>query len=377
MHAPGSRGPADGAASFDAIADSIDQMIWSSQPDGFHDYFNQRWYDYTGVPDGSTDGEGWNGMFHPDDQDRAWGVWRHSLQTGEPYQIEYRLRHRSGQYRWVLGRARPVRDEAGRIVRWYGTCTDIHDLKVAQEQLRESQARAEGVLNGMAEGFALFSPDLVLIDINAEGVRLDGRPRGELIGRHLLELWPEVTGLPAWGSFQKALAEGRRQAIEYRHVSDRLNTWLEVRTYPVEAGLAVFYRSIGARKRAEAEAEASRIGAEAVAAEQAAILGQLAEGVIVTDAEGRITFVNEAAERLHGVKLLGVAPGEYAQRYHLLTEAGEPYPNEDLPLARAVRNGETVVDARWRIRRPDGSEVLAIGSARPVRLPSGAPGGRC
>jgi PAS domain S-box-containing protein len=97
--------------------------------------------------------------------------------------------------------------------------------------------------------------------------------------------------------------------------------------------------------------------------------------VIVTDAEGRITFVNEAAERLHGVKLLGVAPGEYAQRYHLLTEAGEPYPNEDLPLARAVRNGETVVDARWRIRRPDGSEVLAIGSARPVRLPSGAPGG--
>ncbi|HZH05626.1 MAG TPA: PAS domain S-box protein, partial [Lautropia sp.] len=350
--------PADGATNFNAIADSIDQMIWSTRADGHHDYFNQRWYDYTGMPEGSTDGEEWNGMFHPDDQERAWGVWRHSLESGEPYQIEYRLRHRSGQYRWVLGRARPVRDEAGRIVRWYGTCTDIDDLKLAQEKLRESEKREQGVLNGMGEGFALFSTDLVLIDINAEGERLDGRPRPELIGKHLLELWPEVESLPAWQSFQKALTEQRRQAIEYRHVSDRLDSWLEVRTYPVDAGLAVFYRSINARKRAEAQAEASRSEAEAVVAEQAAILGQLAEGVIVTDSEGHITFVNEAAERLHGVKLLGVAPQDYAERYHLLTEAGEPFPPDELPLARAVLKGENVVDARWRICRPDGSEVL-------------------
>ena len=67
-------------------------MVWSTLPDGFHDYYNARWYEYTGVPAGSTDGEGWNGMFHPDDQDRAWGVWRDSLATGKPYEIEYRLR---------------------------------------------------------------------------------------------------------------------------------------------------------------------------------------------------------------------------------------------------------------------------------------------
>ena len=64
-------------------------------------------------------------MFHPDDQERAWAVWQHSLATGEPYHIEYRLRHRSGHYRWVLGRAQPVRDGRGRIARWFGTCTDI------------------------------------------------------------------------------------------------------------------------------------------------------------------------------------------------------------------------------------------------------------
>ena len=127
---------------FRAIANSIDQLIWATRPDGFHDYYNQRWYEYTGVPEGSTDGAGWSEMFHPGDREHAWKTWRRCLETGEPYHIEYRLRHRSGQYRWVLGRAQPVYDEHGQITRWYGTCTDIHDLKQAQEELRASQERA-------------------------------------------------------------------------------------------------------------------------------------------------------------------------------------------------------------------------------------------
>lgn len=121
-------------AKFRAIADSVDQMIWSTLPDGFHDYYNRRWYEFTGVPEGSTDGEAWNGMFHPDDQDDAWAAWRKSLKTGIPYEIEYRLRHHSGVYRWVLGRAQPMRDSSGVIQRWYGSCTDIHEIKMSQEQ---------------------------------------------------------------------------------------------------------------------------------------------------------------------------------------------------------------------------------------------------
>ncbi|MCE3248188.1 MAG: domain S-box protein, partial [Geminicoccaceae bacterium] len=161
---------------FEAIANSIDQMIWSTRPDGYHDYYNDRWYEYTGVPDGSTDGEAWNGVFHPDDQERAWRVWRHSLETGAPYHIEYRLRHRSGHYRWVIGRAQCVRDNAGRISRWYGTCTDVHDLKVAEERLRElndtlerrvaertgelaeSQRRFRGIFDSALQFMALLTP---------------------------------------------------------------------------------------------------------------------------------------------------------------------------------------------------------------------------
>ena len=119
---------------FRTLADALAHMVWSTLPDGFHDYYNARWYDFTGVPEGSTDGEAWNGMFHPEDQERAWAGWRHSLSTGEPYEIEYRLRHRTGEYRWVLGRALPMHDEDGNIIRWMGTCTDIHEQKMVAEQ---------------------------------------------------------------------------------------------------------------------------------------------------------------------------------------------------------------------------------------------------
>src|SRR5690606_4530224 len=110
-------------------------MVWSTLPDGDHDYFNARWYEFTGAPPGSTDGEDWETMFHPDDRERAWQTWRRCLATGEPYEIEYRLRHHSGEYRWTLGRAMPVRDAQGKIVRWIGTCTDIDDAKRQREQI--------------------------------------------------------------------------------------------------------------------------------------------------------------------------------------------------------------------------------------------------
>jgi PAS domain S-box-containing protein len=133
---------------FRELADAMPQIVWVTRPDGYHEYYNRRWYEFTGVTEGSTDGGGWNGVFHPDDQGRAWDRWRRSLASGEAYEIEYRLRHRSGEYRWTLGRALPIRNEQGEIVRWFGTCTDIDAMKrlTAEREVllaRERAARAE------------------------------------------------------------------------------------------------------------------------------------------------------------------------------------------------------------------------------------------
>jgi PAS domain S-box-containing protein len=137
-------------AKFRTIANAMPQMVWSTRADGYHDYYNEQWYNFTGMPVGSTEGELWNNMFHPDDQHRAWAQWQHSLETGETYEIQYRLRHRSGEYRWTLGRALPVRDTSGRITRWMGTCTDIHTQKLAEEELRESNRRKDEFLAMLA-----------------------------------------------------------------------------------------------------------------------------------------------------------------------------------------------------------------------------------
>lgn len=123
---------------------------------------------------------------------------------------------------------------------------------------------------------------------------------------------------------------------------------------------------ISAQLAAEAAVREATDRMAAIAAEREATLRQLHEGVIITDAAGKITFVNEAAERLHGVARLDVAPDQYTETYGLFTLEGEPHPFEELPLYRALTKREHVSEARWVIRRPDGTEVLALGDAAPV-----------
>lgn len=171
--------------------DSIPQMVWSTKADGSHDYYNRLWYEFTGVAEGKTDGDGWVEMFHPDDRAPAWDAWRHSLKSGEPYEIEYRLRHRTGEYRWVLGRARPERDEDGRITRWYGTCTDIHDRVEAEGALRESRSLKQSVLDSSADCIKILKPDGTLEFMNNPGLRaMELASFNRVSGRDWVSFWP-------------------------------------------------------------------------------------------------------------------------------------------------------------------------------------------
>lgn len=117
------------------LADFMPQIVWSTDPDGYHDFYNKRWYEFTGLTFQESRNTGWAQVLHPDDAGRTGEVWAHSLQTGDLYEIEYRMRRHDGQYRWLLARAMPLRDESGKIVRWFGTCTDIHDQKLLADTL--------------------------------------------------------------------------------------------------------------------------------------------------------------------------------------------------------------------------------------------------
>jgi PAS domain S-box-containing protein len=129
---------------FRELADAMPQIVWTARPDGLVDYCNERGYEFTGRPEGENRDEGWKPVLHPDDARRSGDRWNESVKTGEPFQIEYRFWDRSrGEYRWFLGRALAVRDESGRVVKWYGSATDIDDQKRAEEALREADRRKD------------------------------------------------------------------------------------------------------------------------------------------------------------------------------------------------------------------------------------------
>lgn len=121
---------------FRLLTNVLPQIVWTANPDGYIDYYNQKWFDYTGMTLEQTQGWGWKPVLHPDDVQHCIDIWKHSLITGETYQIEYRFKRASdGMYRWHLGRALPQRDAVGTIIKWFGTATDIEDLKHAEQML--------------------------------------------------------------------------------------------------------------------------------------------------------------------------------------------------------------------------------------------------
>ncbi|MDE2405141.1 MAG: PAS domain-containing protein [Sphingomonadales bacterium] len=119
---------------FAALADVIPQLVWSSLADGRSDYFNRVWRQFTGDGGQESEGDGWMRYLHPDDRDRTAAAWQAAVANGSAYDIEYRLRRHDGQYRWMLVRGMPLRDRAGRVYRWLGTCTDIHEAKAIAQQ---------------------------------------------------------------------------------------------------------------------------------------------------------------------------------------------------------------------------------------------------
>ncbi|HZI19618.1 MAG TPA: PAS domain S-box protein [Pyrinomonadaceae bacterium] len=118
-----------------ALADAMPQIVWTARPDGYFDYFNRRWFEYTGRGYEETWGWDWQRVLHPLDGERLLRAWATCVETGRDLSVQARLLRADGQYRWHLTRAEPMRDERGAVTRWFGTSTDIHDQKQAEERL--------------------------------------------------------------------------------------------------------------------------------------------------------------------------------------------------------------------------------------------------
>jgi PAS domain S-box-containing protein len=131
----------------DAIVQTAPDIIFSRQSDGGREYISGRFYEYTGASPGSASGHGWLEYVHPDDKESSSAHWMACVRSGEPYEAEYRLRGADGGYRWFRARAVPLRDHQGKILQWYGTCSDIHDSKLLEQSIRDSATELERLVD--------------------------------------------------------------------------------------------------------------------------------------------------------------------------------------------------------------------------------------
>ncbi len=354
---------------FRQIADTMPQMVWVTHPDGRHEYFNRRWYEFTGVPEGSLGGEGWEGLFHPDDDARVRAHWKRNLQSGEPYEIEYRLRRGiDGKYCWFLCRALPVRDQEGRIYRWFGTCTDIDEFKRVENALRETHDRLQTVMSSITDGLAVLDREWRFSYFSEQAARIVGTRAEQLLGRCVWDLAPCMQETKFREVGPRAVETD--QPVEFEeYYPQPVNKWLECRCYPSPEGLTVYFHDVTARKEAQALLRQN----EALFSD---LIEQAPLGVYVVDAQFRLQQINPIAmPAFAGVRpLIG---RDFSEVMEILW--GPEVGAECVRIFRhTLETGERYISPRFSAKRQDlGVEQAYEWEIQRVTLPGGHHGVVC
>ncbi|KAH9988371.1 hypothetical protein F4779DRAFT_611047 [Xylariaceae sp. FL0662B] len=180
---------------FKLICDTMPQMVWTTAPDGMHDFFNNRWFDYTGLSSEDSMGLGWKRPFHPDDMPATEKRWHHCLATGDPYTTEYRCLSKEGEWRWMLGRALPLKNkQTGKIEKWFGTCTDINETFEAKLSAKQTREQLLSVLTHART--AIFSVDRECKFTMLEGTLMwdieSGPDSQDFIGKNIFDVFNDI-----------------------------------------------------------------------------------------------------------------------------------------------------------------------------------------
>jgi PAS domain S-box-containing protein len=171
-----------------SLTEALPQLVWSATPDGACDYFSCQWTEHTGASEAELIGWRWLETLHPEDRERTRRFWLESVAGCHPYDVEYRVRHRDGQYRWFKTRGTPIRDKNGNIVKWFGTCTDITDLRRTEDALRESEERFRGTFENAAVGIAHTALDGRFLRVNEKLCDITGFGREELLAKNFQDI---------------------------------------------------------------------------------------------------------------------------------------------------------------------------------------------
>jgi PAS domain S-box-containing protein len=254
------------------LAEALPNLVWTDRPDGQCDYLSSQWETYTGIPVAQLLGLRWlESVLHPDDRERTVTCWTAAVADKGVYDLEYRIRRRDGVYHWFKTRGVPIRDEAGRIVKWFGTCTDIEDQKQAVEELRRGEERFRQLADAMPQIVFTAQADRSVDYLNRRWYEYTGRPEGEVSPEGWLSVLHPDDREACIAEAERTRRSGEPFEMELRFMERRTGRyrWHLARSIPVrdEAGRIVRWygtsTDIDEQKRA---GDAARFLAEASAA---------------------------------------------------------------------------------------------------------------
>lgn len=224
---------------FELICDTMPQLLWTTNSKGHHDWFSRRWYEYTGMSVEESSGDGWALAFHPEDVPEAERRFKHSLATGDQYTTEYRCRRHDGEWRWMLGRALPLRDHrTNTIFKWFGTCTDIHEqVQARQEAKRMRQQLLNVIKHAKTTVWAVdrdrnltFLQGTLMWDEDEEDIS------EESMGKNIYDVFGQHKGkvdLPLWKPPIEEILNGRSSEKISEHHIDGNGRWFRTRFIPI------------------------------------------------------------------------------------------------------------------------------------------------
>lgn len=341
---------------FHLLAESMPQIVWVARKDGWNIYFNRQWMEYTGLTPEESCGHGWIIPFHPEDRQMALDAWQNAMNNQGTYSLECRLRRADGAYRWWLVRGVPLLDKAGEVLKWFGTCTDIHDIKLTAEKLRESESKFKGLFDYSKDAIFLANARTgVLLDANPAACNMIGLSKENVVGMLQTQLHPPEERGKYEGIFCQSIAEGTgtltdmvlQRADGARIPVEMSASIMELAGIPIVQGC---FHDISARQRAEEALQRSEETFRTV-------FDGASDGMFLVDLESRKFLMCNAMCS----QLLGFTKEEFTNLH--IADLHLP---EDVPFILAQIGKPSKGDIRFR--RKDGTVFLAELSATAITL---------
>ncbi|TVQ90012.1 MAG: PAS domain S-box protein [Deltaproteobacteria bacterium] len=340
------------------VGRSSSHVLWTADAQGRVDSSTEAVQRLAGRGAEELSGTGWIGALHPDDVDRTRRAWAHSIETGEPYQLQARFRLATGEYQWFWSYALPTRGPSGEVLKWVGSAINIHEPFQAQERAHRLAEQLTSILQSITDAFCLIGTDWRVLHVNPRAEQRLRRSKEELLNTTFWQACPELVGT----AFEAALREAAqsREPVAMRYRAGEAEEWWDVRVYPSPEGLALFFRDVSGSVRAERRLR-----------QQAELLDRAQDAILVFSLDHQITYWNRSAERMYGWSSPQVIGRSVRD---VLYEAPEIF---DLALAAVLRDGEWTgeiehlcedrellpVEGRWSLVRDESGEptgVLAV-----------------